>query len=87
MSWERYRWMVVDDHIARFNDHRERNFYPSDKICVDESMARWYGQGITGSTWVFQCTLQLTGSQRTVATRVMIRLKLFKTAEEVHPPK
>jgi Transposase IS4 len=45
LSWEKYQWRLVDDHVARFNDHRERYFLPSEHICVDESMARWYGQG------------------------------------------
>ena len=45
MSSERYRWLLVDNHIDNFNKYRARNFIPSDLICVDESMSRWYGQG------------------------------------------
>ena len=37
--------MLVDDHIARFNKNLDRNYHPSDPICLDESMSRWYGIG------------------------------------------
>ncbi|KAI2514170.1 Transposase IS4 [Fragilaria crotonensis] len=42
---ETYRWKLVDDFVTNFNDHRADHFSPSDRICVDESMSRWYGQG------------------------------------------
>jgi hypothetical protein len=45
MNSERYRWMRVDDLVHRFNKHRRLFFSPSDRICVDESISRWYGQG------------------------------------------
>ena len=45
MTSEQYRWRLVDDFIKNFNKHRAQNFLPSDEICVDESMSRWYGQG------------------------------------------
>ena len=35
--------MLVDNHISDFNKNRARNYHPSDSICVDESMSRWYG--------------------------------------------
>ena len=35
----------MDDFVAAFNEHRANFFIPSDHICVDESMSRWYGQG------------------------------------------
>ena len=37
--------MIVDDHVANFNKKCARNHHPSDSICVDESMSRWYGIG------------------------------------------
>jgi len=40
-----YWWMLVDDFVQNFNDHREDNYYPSDQICADESISRWYGLG------------------------------------------
>jgi Transposase IS4 len=42
---EKYRWMLVDDFVENFNNHRAAAFVPSDLICVDESISRWYGQG------------------------------------------
>ncbi len=44
-SSKQYRWKLVDDFVTNFNDHRANYFSPSDCICVDESMSRWYGQG------------------------------------------
>jgi Transposase IS4 len=49
MSSERYRWMRVDDFVHRFNEHRRLQFSPSHRICVDESISRWYGQG---GSWI-----------------------------------
>ena len=45
MSSENYRWMLVSDFVDRYNRHRARFFNPSSKICVDESISRWYGLG------------------------------------------
>ena len=45
MSSETYRWMLVQDFVDRYNDHRKNHFTPSFLICVDESMSRWYGMG------------------------------------------
>ena len=42
-SSEDYRWMLVDDFVAFFNEHREKFFNPSSDMCADESMSRWYG--------------------------------------------
>jgi hypothetical protein len=44
-SSEEYRWMLVSDFVRSFNSHREEYFIPSERICVDESMSRWYGMG------------------------------------------
>ena len=35
----------MDVFVKRFNDYRAENFIPSEIICVDESISRWYGQG------------------------------------------
>ena len=35
--------------IQNFNKHQEQNFSPSEWICVDESMSRWYG---LGGSWI-----------------------------------
>jgi len=45
MSSEKYRWLRVDDFVANINLYRASNFTPGDRICVDESMCRWYGLG------------------------------------------
>jgi hypothetical protein len=42
---ENYRWDLVGDFIRFFNEHRFAQFSPSDTICVDESISRWYGMG------------------------------------------
>ena len=45
MCSEEYRWKLVDDHLKQFNHVRKKNYHPSERICCDESMSRWYGQG------------------------------------------
>jgi hypothetical protein len=87
VSSEQYRWMLVDDFVNNFNDHRANYFNPSDLICVDESMSRWYGQG---GHWINHglpqyvaidrkpengCEIQNAACGR---SGVMLRLKLVK---------
>jgi hypothetical protein len=91
MSSEKYRWRLVDDFVDQFNNHRANNFFPSDLICVDESISRWYGQG---GHWInlglpmyiaFDrkpengCEIQNSACGR---SGIMMRLKLVKTSEE-----
>ena len=91
MTSEQYRWRLVDDFVKNFNEHRAQNFFPSDEICVDESMFRWYGQG---GHWINHglpmyvaidrkpengCEIQNAACGR---SGVMIQLKIVKTAEE-----
>ena len=91
MTSEQYRWRLVDDFVKNFNEHRAQNFFPSDEICVDESMSRWYGQG---GHWINHglpmyvaidrkpengCEIQNAACGR---SGVMLRLKIVKTAEE-----
>jgi hypothetical protein len=45
MSSAEYRWKHVDDFVEGFNGHRRSAFTPSERICIDESMSRWYGNG------------------------------------------
>jgi hypothetical protein len=93
MSSEAYRWLLVDGFVERINAHREAFFIPSDRICVDESMSRWYGNG---GYWINiglpqyvaidrkpenGCEIQNSGCGR---SGIMLRLKLVKTAEEEH---
>jgi hypothetical protein len=49
MTWEEHRWMLVDDFVNNFNKHQATYFYPSEKICMDESISRWYG---LGGSWI-----------------------------------
>ena len=35
----------MNDFVERFNSYRATNVQPSEQICVDESMSRWYGNG------------------------------------------
>ena len=91
MTPEQYRWRLVNDLVKIFNEHRAQKFFPSDEICVDESMSWWYGQG---SHWINHglpmyvaidrkpengCEIQTAACGR---SGVMIRLKIVKTAEE-----
>ncbi|KAI2491610.1 Transposase IS4 [Fragilaria crotonensis] len=92
VSSEAYRWMLIDDFVANFNDHRANYFNPSDRICVDESMSRWYGQG---GHWINLglpqyvaidrkpengCEIQNSACGR---SGVMLRLKLVKGVDLV----
>ena len=91
MSHEKYRWLLVDDFVQAFNDHREYTFVPSDYICADESISRWYGQG---GHWINMglpmyiaidrkpengCEIQNSACGR---SGVMLRLILVKSADE-----
>ena len=44
-SHDENRWSLVDEFVDAINDHRKRFVHPSELICVDESMSRWYGLG------------------------------------------
>ena len=44
MTAEQYRWKLVDDFVSEFNAHRASTFSPLERICVDESISRWYGK-------------------------------------------
>jgi hypothetical protein len=91
MSTEAYRWLLVDAFVNNFNWYRETNFSPSDLICADKSISRWYGQG---GYWInhrlpqyiaidrkpeFGCEIQNLCCGR---SGIMMRLKLVKTMEE-----
>ena len=65
MFLESYRWMRVDGFVRRFNDYRQDFYSPSENICVDESISRWYGQGGHWINIVLPCMWQLTESRRT----------------------
>jgi hypothetical protein len=37
--------MLIEDFVKAINEHRAVYLLVSDRICVDESFSRWYGQG------------------------------------------
>jgi hypothetical protein len=45
LSSEEYGWLLVSDFVRFFNEHRAIQFFPSERICVDESMSQWDGMG------------------------------------------
>lgn len=45
VSAEDYRWMLVDDFVDHINTYRAKYFTPSNDLCADESVVRWYGLG------------------------------------------
>ena len=91
LNSNQYRWMLVDDFVNNFNNHRITNFRPSELICVDESMVRWYG---TGGEWINAglphyvaidrkpengCEIQDSCCGR---SGVMLQLKIVKSTED-----
>jgi Transposase IS4 len=91
MTSEQFRWRLVDDFVGAFNDHRASTFQPSEMICVDESISRWYGKG---GHWINHglpmyvamerkpdngCEIQNSACGK---SGIMMRLKLVKTADE-----
>lgn len=62
MSSGGYRCRLVDDFVTIFNEKRAHLFFPSDAICVDESMSRWYGLGVYWINRGYRSTSQSTGS-------------------------
>ena len=44
-SAEGDKWEDVQGFVDAINDHRQSYVHPSETICVDESISRWYGLG------------------------------------------
>lgn len=91
MSSEKYRLLLVDEFVDSFNEHHAALFIPSDLICVDELISRWYRQG---GDWINHglpmyvaidrkpkngCKIQNSACGK---SGVMLCLKLVKTAKE-----
>jgi hypothetical protein len=90
-SKEAYRWMMVDDFVTNFNDHRAEYFIPSHPICVDESMSCWYGQGGEWINMGLPCYVAISRKPENGCeiqnaacgkSGVMLRLKLVKSSAE-----
>ena len=45
LSHSEHCWMLIDDMVDIFNQHREETFVPSEWICVDKSISQWYELG------------------------------------------
>ena len=43
MSSTSYGLRLINDYIKNYNKHRVNMFIPSSRICIDESISRWYG--------------------------------------------
>ncbi|KAG7345146.1 transposase IS4 [Nitzschia inconspicua] len=91
MSSEQYRWLLVDDFVEQFNEHMAQAFVPSEHICVDESISRWYGEGGHWINMGLPCYVAIdrkpeNGCEIQNAacgqSGIMLRLKLVKTAAE-----
>ena len=91
MTHERWRWSLISDFVDRFNEHRATRFIPSDALCMEESMSKWYG---LGGGWiniglpmyiaidrkpVNGCEIQNVCCAR---SRIMMQIKIVETAEE-----
>ena len=89
MSHEAYRWLLVEDFVHNFNEHREQFFNPSWGLCADESISRWYG---LGGHWINMGLPMYVSMDRKpedgleiqdiccAKSGIMCRLKLVKTA-------
>jgi Transposase IS4 len=90
MSSEAYRWMLIEDFISNFNEHRAQYFHPGWQICADESMSRWYG---LGGHWINMGLPMYVAMDRKpedgmeiqnaccACSNIMYQLKLVKTAQ------
>ena len=90
MSSEAYRWLLVEDFVENFNQHRASFFSPGWQICVDESISRWYG---LGGHWINIGLPMYVAMDRKpedgleiqnaccAYSGVMFQIKLVKTAE------
>jgi Transposase IS4 len=90
MSSEQYRWLLIEDFITHFNEHRSQYFLPSWLVCADESISRWYG---LGGHWINTGLPMYVAMDRKpedgmeiqnaccAHSGIMLQLKLVKTAE------
>jgi len=87
------RWQLINDFIVSINDHRASRVSPSDLICVDEFMCKWYRQG---SHWILRglpmyvaidrkpengCQIQNAAYGR---SGILLRLSVVTTADHRH---
>ena len=82
------RWGVISEFITAINDHRSSQVFPSDSICVDESMSRWYG---LGGDWIdiglphyvaMDCKPENGCEFKTASCGIILRMDVVMSAEE-----
>ena len=39
------RWSEIEPFVKAINEHRRSMVTPSESICIDQSISRWYGVG------------------------------------------
>ena len=83
--------MIVDDFVKNFNKYRASHYVPSDLICVEESMSKWYR---LGGHWInMGLPMYATIDRKTVNVceiqnscdaiyQVMMQLKLVKLEDD-----
>lgn len=93
---EEARWGRIDDFVSAINAHRAAHVSPSEVICVDESISKWYGMG---GHWISRglpmyvaidrkpengCEIQNAACGR---SGIMLKLNVVTTAEHqrAHP--
>ena len=88
---EKDRWLLVDNFVQEFNDHREFTFVTSYFIYAEKKISRWYGQG---GHWInmglpiyisiYQKPENCYEIQNSSCGRsgVMLQIRIVETAEE-----
>jgi hypothetical protein len=91
MTHEAHRWMLVETFVGNINAHRKKYVKPSDTLCVDESIARWYGLGGHWINMGLPMYISLDRKPEDGAeiqnvcdghSNIMLRLRLVKSADE-----
>jgi Transposase IS4 len=93
---EKYRWMLLDNFVHEFNEHRWDYFITTDCICVDESFSRWYEHGCAWINIRLPCYISFDrkpedGCEIWTAcegrTGVTLQLKICKSAQQQNKDK
>jgi len=91
MTHEAHRWLLVECFVDNFNWHRKKFVKPSDTLCADESISRWYGLGGHWINMGLPMYISLDRKPEDGAeiqnvcdghSNIMLRLKLVKSAQE-----
>ncbi len=54
MSPEYYRRLLIDEFVNNFNEHHAKNFFPSELICVDESISLVLAGRLMDQPWAIR---------------------------------